>query len=117
MWRGLEKQIVSTLLTGVLLTACATASPTPECGTDRPSGSATISCEQAVAVARARLPASHAEVTRIQFLHGDFRPILPQLGWTGVRAYVVFTFASHSRQAVALTLFEGQLSAETPQPY
>jgi hypothetical protein len=115
--RGLARPIVAVALTCALVAGCGTAGPEPECDAGRPSGSASISCQDAVSLARARLPGSHAMITRVQFLYGDFRPILPQVNWPGVRAYVVFTFAGGSRQAVPVTLTGGTLTAGSPQPY
>jgi len=117
MGRGFEARRIGVVLCAALLTACASAAPTPECDPGHSNGSATIGCGQAVSAARAKLPSTHPDIARIQFLFGDFRPILPQLGWPGTRAYVVFTFADHSRQAVALSLFQGKLIALPPQPY
>ncbi len=113
--RGLRKAAVAATLAATLLTASGSSGPTPECDQGRPYGSATISCQDAVSLARAHLPASHPQVTRIQFLYGSYRPLLPQLGAMG--AYIVFSFSGNSRQAVQLWLSQGNLAAESPGAY
>jgi hypothetical protein len=113
--RGLGKVAVAVALAAALLTACGSRGPTPECDQNRPYGSATISCQDAVSLARAQLPANHPDITRIQFLYGSYRPLLPQVGAMG--AYVVFTFSDTSRQAVQLWLSQGKVAAESPSAY
>ncbi len=115
--RGIWRSVIAATLAGALLAGCSTPGPTAECDPGRPSGSPTISCHEAVSLARTQLPGSHAEIARIQFLYGDFRPISPQVNWPGVRAYVVFTFADGFRVAVPVSLFQGKLTAQSPQPY
>lgn len=115
--RGMVRPIVAAAQIGVLVAGCSSTGPVAECDSPRPSGTLAISCQDAVTLARSQLSASHATITRVQFLYGDFRPISPQVNWPGVRAYVVFTFADGSRDAVPVTLTQGALTAESPQPY
>ena len=113
--RGFGKAAAATALAVALLTGCSSSGPTPECDKSGLYGSATISCQDAVSLARAQLPATHQDITRIQFLYGSYRPLLPQAGAIG--AYVVFTFSDMSRQAVQLWLSQGKLAAESPGTY
>ena len=110
--RGFGKAAVATTLAAALLTACGSSRPAPECDQSGPYGSATISCQDAVSLARAQLPTNHLDIDRIQFLYGGYQPVHRQVGWMG--GYVVFTFADSSRQAVQLDLFQGKLTAESP---
>lgn len=103
-------------LAAALLAGCGLTGPVPECDQGNHDGSVTISCQDAVSVARDQLPTGHPDVTRIQFLYGSYRPLLPQLGGA-VPAYVVFTFSDTTRLAVQLWLSQGELAAESPEAY
>jgi hypothetical protein len=108
---------VASLVASTLLAACAEM-PAPDC--EAPpfaSGTPTIDCDQAVALAASRLPIDHPGITRIQFGYGDFRPTFFVAPAPVVSGYVVFTFANGPRTAVEVHLSQGQLSAESPAPY
>jgi len=107
-------QLIGLALTIALLAGCGSG-PSAECQAP-PSGAAeTIACDVGVSLARDELAPDHPDVSRIQFLYGTFRPVSVRPGWQ--TAYVVFTYADASRQAIQLRQFNGQLSAEGPRPY
>jgi hypothetical protein len=117
MWR--RRRMLGLALAGSLLASCGLIGPQPECEPASPDASATISCEEAVSLARAQLSPDHPDISRIQFLYGSYQPgsggRIPPVG--SASGAVIFTFADASRQAVQVSLFQGELTAASPGPY
>ena len=73
----MRRLLIGGVVTGLLLTACAsTPSVTPRpsflqnCAPVVPPGSPTLSCEEAVSAALARLSPDHPRITKVEFFYG-----------------------------------------------
>lgn len=116
------KHTVGALMFALTLTACGLVVPSPEC--DPPTGDdeGALTCEAAVRAATDVLPGDDTPpIDRIQFLYGSATPCCSHLYGPGEEApvvgYVVFTYASGSREYVDVSLWHGDLTAGEPLPY
>lgn len=116
------KHSVRALILALTLTACGFVLPSPEC--DPPTGDdqGALTCEAAVQAATGVLRDENTPpIDRIQFLYGSATACCSRLYGPGEEApvigYVVFTFATGSRQYVDVSLWYGGLTAGEPLPY
>jgi hypothetical protein len=110
------------LILALTLTACGLVPPSPECDVPRGGDQRALTCEAAVHAAIGVLPDEDTpQVNRIQFLYGSVTPCCSYLYGPGEEApvdgYVVFTYASGSREYVDVSLWHGELNAGELLPY